>query len=309
MKDKFSLVHNFFLDLQKNICNEIEKIELQQKFFLDKWEKPSNEKLTGKGCSAVIKDGTVIEKGGVNFSFVEGDKLPQSASLNRPNIEKYSFQATGVSVVMHPKNPLAPTSHCNVRLFYAKEPKSNKNIWWFGGGFDLTPFYGFEEDCYLWHKAAYDVCLPFGKNVYAKFKKWCDEYFYLPHRQEQRGIGGIFFDDLNEWEFEKCFEFIQAVGNVYYKTYCEILTKRHPLPYNEEQRSFQLHHRGRYVEFNLIYDRGTLFGIKSGGRTKSILMSLPPKVSWEYDYKVKKNSPEQKLYDYYLKPQNWLNKK
>jgi coproporphyrinogen III oxidase len=253
-----------------------------------------------------LVDGKLIEQGGVNFSDVRGDKMPASATASRPELAGRSFQALGVSLVIHPKNPYIPTSHANVRFFIAEKEGSDP-VWWFGGGYDLTPYYGFEEDCISWHKTAEKACLPFGEEVYDKYKKWCDDYFYIKHRDEQRGIGGLFFDDLNEWGFDKSFKFLQAVGNSYIEAYRPIVSKRKDIGYAEKERDFQLYRRGRYVEYNLVYDRGTLFGLQSGGRTESILMSMPPLVKWKYNWQPEEGTEEALLYSYYLKPKDWIN--
>jgi coproporphyrinogen III oxidase len=246
----------------------------------------------------------VFEQGGVNYSRVTGDKLPPSATAHRPQLAGRQWTATGVSLVIHPNNPYVPTSHANVRYFEA-DRSGEEPVWWFGGGFDLTPFYPFDEDCVHWHRVARDLCAPFGDAVYAKYKKWCDEYFYLKHRNETRGIGGLFFDDLSEWDFEKSFAFMQAVGNGYLDAYLPIVERRKDMACGEREREFQLYRRGRYVEFNLVYDRGTLFGLQSGGRTESILMSLPPRVRYEYGYEPETGSAEARLAEY-LKPREWI---
>ena len=271
-------------------------------FEKDHWSK---EDGNGSGITSVICDGDVFEKGGVNFSIVHGNKMPKSASTLRPELEGRKYTALGVSLVLHPENPYIPTTHSNVRFFVAEEP-DKEPIWWFGGGFDLTPFYGFDEDAVHWHKTAKKACLPFGEKVYSKYKKWCDDYFYLEHRDEQRGIGGLFFDDLNEGGFDRCFEFMKSVGDHFSEAYLPIVIKRKDTPYGKKERNFQLYRRGRYVEFNLIYDRGTLFGLQSGGRTESILISMPPKVKWSYQFQVEKDSEEEKLYNHYLKPKEWI---
>ncbi|MPW37985.1 oxygen-dependent coproporphyrinogen oxidase [Vibrio sp. B1Z05] len=293
-------VKRFLLQLQDNICSELEKADGDATFVEDAWLREQG----GGGRTRVLKNGAVIEQGGVNFSHVFGDKMPASATANRPELAGRKFEAMGVSLVIHPKNPYVPTSHANVRFFIA-EKEGCEPIWWFGGGFDLTPFYPFVEDCQHWHQAAKQLCAPFGDTVYAEHKKWCDEYFYLPHRNETRGIGGLFFDDLNEWGFEKCFAYIQAVGEGYTKAYVPIIEKRKNTPFTEQQRQFQLYRRGRYVEFNLVYDRGTLFGLQSNGRTESILMSMPPLARWEYNYQVAEGSHEDRLYKEYLVPREW----
>ncbi len=258
----------------------------------------------GGGRSRVLADGAVFEQAGVNFSHVFGAGLPASATAHRPELAGRTFQALGVSLVIHPRNPYVPTSHANVRFFVAEKPGAEP-VWWFGGGFDLTPYYGFEEDCVHWHKTAKAACNPFGADYYLRFKKWCDEYFLLKHRNEPRGIGGLFFDDLNENGFKHCFGFLKSVGDHYVPAYLPIVQKRKATPYGERERDFQLYRRGRYVEFNLVYDRGTLFGLQSGGRTESILMSLPPLVKWRYDWKPAPGTPEAKLYEVFLKPRDW----
>jgi coproporphyrinogen III oxidase len=296
-------VRAYLLGLQADICTQLETVDGKAKFIKDKWEKPDN---AGDGLTCVLTNGDAFEQAGVNFSIVRGDNMPASATALRPELAGRSFTALGVSLVIHPNNPYAPTSHANVRFFVA-EKAGEKPIWWFGGGFDLTPYYGFDEDSIAWHQGAKNACDPFGAEVYSKYKKWCDDYFYLKHRDEQRGIGGLFFDDLNEGSFDECFAFMQSVGDSYIKAYRPIVEKRKDTPFTDHERQFQLYRRGRYVEFNLVYDRGTLFGLQTGGRTESILMSLPPLVRWEYQYSPEKGSPEALLYDKYLKPQDWLN--
>ena len=295
-------VKNYLLALQNDICSQLEQVDGESKFIEDAWEK---EDQTGNGLTRVLSNGKVFEQAGVNFSIVRGDNMPASATAMRPELAGRSFTALGVSLVIHPNNPYAPTSHANVRFFIAEKAGVDP-IWWFGGGFDLTPYYGFDEDAIFWHTTAKQACDPFGENVYSKYKKWCDEYFYLKHRDEQRGIGGLFFDDLNSGSFDECFSFMQSVGDHYIKAYRPIIEKRMNTPFSEHERQFQLYRRGRYVEFNLIYDRGTLFGLQTGGRTESILMSLPPLVRWEYNYEIKQGSEEEKLYERYLKPQQWI---
>jgi coproporphyrinogen III oxidase len=294
-------VEQYLKQLQDDICRQIEAEDGEGKFVEDSWERPGG----GGGRTRVMNDGAVIEKGGVNFSMIHGDTLPLSATAHRPELTGGSFKAMGLSLVLHPKNPYAPTSHANVRLFVA-EKDGIEPVWWFGGGYDLTPYYPFEEDCMHWHQTAKDACAPFGAEIYPRFKKWCDEYFYLKHRHETRGIGGLFFDDLNEWDFDTSFEYMQSVGNSFITAYRPILNKRKSLPYTERERDFQLYRRGRYVEFNLVFDRGTLFGLQSGGRTESILMSLPPLARWEYDWQPVAGSPEADLYDNYLSPRDWI---
>lgn len=292
-----SLVKSYLLDLQNRICNFIQQEDTQSKFIEDNWTHPQG----GGGVTRVLERGAVIEKAGVNFSHVEGQALPKAATEKRPELVHAQFQALGISVVIHPLNPYVPTSHMNVR-FIVVEDKTG----WFGGGFDLTPYYGFVEDCVQWHQMAKLACEPFGAEVYPKYKKWCDEYFFLKHRNEARGIGGIFFDDLNQWGFEQCFAFMQRVGHHYIQAYQPILARRKQVAYGEREREFQLYRRGRYVEFNLLYDRGTLFGLQSNGRTESILMSLPPWVKWSYDMHFPKESPEGKLQEDFLLPREWV---
>ena len=295
-------VKKYLVQLQESICSDLESLDGRAIFEIDRWTK---EDGSGSGITSVICDGNVFEKGGVNFSIVHGNKMPKSASTLRPELEGRKYTALGVSLVLHPENPYIPTTHSNVRFFVAEEP-GKEPIWWFGGGFDLTPFYGFDEDAVHWHKTAKKACLPFGEKVYSKYKKWCDDYFYLEHRDEQRGIGGLFFDDLNEGGFDRCFEFMKSVGDHFSEAYLPIVIKRKDTPYGKKERNFQLYRRGRYVEFNLIYDRGTLFGLQSGGRTESILMSMPPEVKWSYQFQVEKDSEEGKLYNHYLKPKEWI---
>lgn len=294
-------VKNYLLGLQQDICSALENEEVGKKFVIDKWQREAG----GGGRSAVIEGGEVIEKGGVNFSHVYGDGLPPSASAHRPELAGRSFQAMGVSLVIHPKNPYAPTSHMNVRLFVA-EKAGEEPVWWFGGGFDLTPYYGFKEDCIHWHQVAKAACDPFRMDLYPRFKSWCDKYFYLKHRNEARGIGGIFFDDFNELGFEQSFTFLQSVGDAYIKAYRPILAKRKSTSFQDKQRRFQLYRRGRYVEFNLVFDRGTLFGLQSGGRTESILMSLPPLASWKYNWQPEADSEEARLIKDFLTPKDWV---
>jgi coproporphyrinogen III oxidase len=298
-------VKDYLLSLQQTICCALEEVDGQEKFFEDSWQREPGEHLGGGGISAVLQNGKVFEQAGVNFSHVTGSQLPASATAHRPELAGRAFEAMGLSLVIHPRNPYVPTSHANVRFFIA-EKAGEAPVWWFGGGFDLTPYYGFDEDCHHWHKTARAACAPFGEAVYPKYKAWCDEYFYLKHRQEPRGIGGLFFDDLNEWGFERTFDFMQSVGDHYVPAYLPIVKKRCDTPYGERERDFQLYRRGRYVEFNLVYDRGTLFGLQSGGRTESILMSLPPLVRWQYNWRPEPGSEEARLYERYLKPRDWL---
>lgn len=294
-------VKKYLLNLQNQICQFVENEDGKEKFLEDKWE----HKEGGGGVTRVIAAGNAIEKGGVNFSHVQGAQLPQAATAARPELANSSFQALGVSVVIHPQNPYAPTSHFNIRCIVVEKPNQNP-IWWFGGGFDLTPYYGFKEDCQHWHTMAKAACDPFGADVYQNYKTWADKYFYLKHRNEARGIGGIFYDDLNVWDFSQCFAFMRSVGDHYIKAYQPILAKRKSMPFKKRERDFQLYRRGRYVEYNLLYDRGTLFGIQSGGRTESILMSLPPLVAWQYDWRPEPGSDEEKLYKEFLPVRDWV---
>ncbi len=300
-----SQVKTYLQNLQQSICCALEEEDGKEKFFEDGWQRDPGDHLGGGGISAVLQQGAVFEQAGVNFSHVTGSQLPGSATAHRPELAGRAFEAMGLSLVIHPHNPYVPTSHANVRFFIA-EQEGEDPVWWFGGGFDLTPYYGFDEDCVHWHKAAKNACDPFGKEVYPKYKAWCDEYFYLKHRQEPRGIGGLFFDDLNDWGFDKCFDFMQSVGDHYVPAYLPIVQRRKETGYGERERNFQLYRRGRYVEFNLVYDRGTLFGLQSGGRTESILMSLPPLVRWQYNYRPEAGSEEARLYQEYLKPRDWV---
>lgn len=294
-------VKSFLLSLQDQICQQLEQLETNSRFVEDKWERAEG----GFGVTRVLDNGAVFEKAGVNFSHVHGNNLPPSASASRPELAGRSFQAMGVSLVIHPHNPHVPTSHANIRFFIA-DKEGEEPIWWFGGGLDLTPYYGYEEDCQHWHQTAFDSCRGFPAELYPKFKKWCDDYFHIKHRNEARGIGGLFFDDLNDLGFEQSFALTQSVGRAFTKAYIPIVEKRMGTVFNEQQRDFQLHRRGRYVEFNLVYDRGTLFGLQSNGRTESILMSLPPLVKWSYDYQIEEGSQEQELFTKYLKPRDWL---
>lgn len=293
-------VRAYLLDLQDRICAALEGEEPATRFQEDRWDYPGG----GGGRTRVLAAGDTFEQGGVNFSHVQGKTLPPSATLGRPELAGRSFQAVGVSLVIHPRNPYVPTSHANVRFFMA-EREGEAPVWWFGGGFDLTPYYPFEDDAREWHRTARAACEPFGADIYPRFKAWCDEYFFLKHRNETRGVGGLFFDDLNEWGFERCLDFLRSVGDHYIAAYLPIVQRRKNTPYGERERDFQLYRRGRYVEFNLVYDRGTLFGLQSGGRTESILMSLPPVAHWRYNWQAEAGSPEAALHDY-LKPRDWL---
>ena len=294
-------VEQYLKGLQRSICEELSAIDGAASFETESWDRPEG----GGGISRVLAEGDVFEKGGVNFSYVEGGKMPGSATQHRPELAGRSFKAMGVSLVMHPRNPYAPTSHANVRCFVA-EKEGEAPVWWMGGGFDLTPYYGREEDVIHWHQTAKNACDPFGDDVHAKYKKWCDDYFYLPHRAEPRGVGGLFYDDLNEWGFEKSFDFMQSVGDSFSKAYVPIVLNNKDRDYGERERQWQLYRRGRYVEFNLVFDRGTLFGLQSNGRTEAILMSLPPLVRWDYGVTPEPGTPEAELLDYYLKPKDWV---
>lgn len=296
-----SAVKLFLLGLQQQICEGLEQLDGKGKFKADSWEREEG----GGGTSRVLTKGAVFEQAGVNFSHVTGASMPASATAHRPELAGRSFEAMGVSLVIHPNNPYIPTTHANVRFFIASKQGADP-VWWFGGGFDLTPYYPFEEDVIEWHQHSKSFCDPFGDEVYPKYKQWCDEYFYLPHRDETRGVGGLFFDDLNQEGFDTSFEFMQAVGTGFLTAYAPIVKRRKDTEYGEKERDFQLYRRGRYVEFNLVYDRGTLFGLQTGGRTESILMSMPPLVRWEYMYTAAAGSPEALLYTDFLKPRDWL---
>lgn len=294
-------VKDYLMGLQDRICAALEAADGQAHFQEECWERPGG----GGGRSRIIENGGLLEKGGVGFSHVHGESMPPSATAQRPELAGRSFQAMGVSLVMHPHNPHVPTSHANVRFFVAEMPGADP-VWWFGGGFDLTPYYADEADCVHWHQVAHDACKPFGDDVYPAYKAWCDEYFYLKHRQEARGVGGLFFDDLNKWGFERSFAFQRAIGDAYVDAYLPIVQRRRNTPYSAEQKAFQEFRRGRYVEFNLVYDRGTLFGLQTGGRTESILMSLPPTVRWGYNWQPEPGSEEARLSDEFLPVRDWL---
>lgn len=300
MTISIAAIKTYLLNLQAQICQQLEQEE-PLKFKESLWTRAEG----GGGITRVVEGGTVIEKGGVNFSHVYGMALPSSATAHRPELVGRNFQALGLSVVIHPRNPYAPTSHMNVRFFLAEQAQQQP-IWWFGGGFDLTPYYGFDEDCRHWHQIAKAACDPFGAGVYSQYKNWCDQYFFIKHRNEPRGIGGLFFDDLNAWGFDQCFAFMQSLGSSYLSAYQPILAKRKHTIYGDRERNFQLYRRGRYVEFNLVYDRGTLFGLQTGGRVESILMSLPSVVHWSYDWQPEPGSAEEKLYTEFLIPKDWL---
>jgi len=296
-----SAVETYLTTLQRRVCERLELIDQSAGFATESWDRPEG----GGGISRVLADGDVIEKGGVNFSHVVGSSMPASATQHRPELAGRSFRALGVSLVIHPRNPHAPTSHANVRMFMAEKPGAEP-VWWMGGGFDLTPYYGYEEDAVSWHTQAKAACDPFGEAVYPRFKQWCDDYFYIPHRQEPRGVGGLFYDDLNEWGFDQTFAFMRSVGDGFLNAYAPILERRKDTPWTEEERQWQLYRRGRYVEFNLVHDRGTLFGLQTNGRTEAILMSLPPLVRWEYGLTPEEGTPEARLMSDFLPPRDWL---
>jgi coproporphyrinogen III oxidase len=300
MSSHVSAVGSFLAGLQDRICTRLESLDGSSRFIEDAWRRAEG----GGGRTRVLRDGAVFEQAGVGYSEVQGERLPPAASAHRPELAGRAWSALGVSLVVHPHNPYVPTSHMNVRYFEARAPGAEP-VWWFGGGFDLTPFYPFDDDVRHWHRVAQDLCAPFGDEVYPRYKKWCDEYFFLPHRGEARGVGGLFFDDLAEGGFERCFAFLRAVGEGFPEAYAPIVERRHAMPYGEREREFQLYRRGRYVEFNLVHDRGTLFGLQSVGRTESILMSLPPRVRFEYGYAPEPGSAEARLADY-LRPRDWL---
>ncbi len=293
-------VKEYLIGLQESIVKELEEVD-GNAFRKDRWDRPEG----GGGMGRVIEEGNVFERGGVNFSHVHGDGLPASATAARPELAGRSFEAMGVSLVLHPRNPYAPTVHMNVRFFEAIKPGADP-VWWFGGGMDLTPYYGYAEDAIHFHQTCKDALQPYGDNFYSDFKKWCDKYFYLKHRQEPRGIGGIFFDDLNQPDFDTCFNLTKSVGDSFLTAYRPVVERRADTPYTENERDFQAYRRGRYVEFNLVWDRGTLFGLQTGGRTESILMSLPPIVKWRYDWKPKAGSAEDKLYTDFIIGKDWI---
>lgn len=295
-------VKEFLLGLQNRICAGLEDLDGRARFHTDEWQRDRG----GSGITRVISDGRVFEKGGVNFSHVFGDAMPASATAARPELAGRAYQAMGVSLVIHPLNPFVPTSHANFRLFVA-EKEGEEPVWWFGGGYDLTPYYGFEDDCRHWHRTAKAACDPFGEHYYPLFKRQCDDYFYLKHRDEPRGIGGLFFDDFNELGFARSFEFVRAMAESYLEAYAPIVEKRRDTPFGPRQKEFQEYRRGRYAEFNLVYDRGTVFGLQSGvGRIESILMSLPPVVRWWYDWQPEAGTEEARLYSDFLKHRDWL---
>lgn len=312
IEHKKKVIKAYFQQLQQKIAASLGHVD-GQVFVKEQWRRAEDKAqtaLAGGGVGYVLQGGHVIEKGGINFSHVTGQKMPASATAHRPELAGRRFEAMGVSLVIHPRNPYAPTSHMNVRFFIAEDDE-NEPIWWFGGGYDLTPYYGFEEDCVHWHKTAQVACQPFGEDIYSQHKHWCDDYFYLKHRQEPRGIGGLFFDDWNQekgeqWTLDACFKYIQAVGDSYLEAYLPILEKRKDTPFGEHERDFQCYRRGRYVEFNLVFDRGTLFGLQSGGRTESILMSMPPVVHWHYQGERASQPDEQTLLNEFLCAKNWV---
>jgi coproporphyrinogen III oxidase len=293
-------VRAFFLGLQERIVERLERLD-GSAFRSDRWERSEG----GGGTTCVLEEGSVFERAGVNFSHVRGEHLPPAASAARPGLAGRSFQAMGVSLVLHPRNPHVPTVHLNVRFLVAEKPSAD-SVWWFGGGMDLTPCYPFAEDAVHFHRVCRDALAPFGADAYARYKKWCDDYFYLRHRHEPRGVGGIFFDDLCEPGFDACFALARSVGEHFLPAYVPIVERRNCEPYGERERAFQAYRRGRYVEFNLVYDRGTLFGLQSGGRVESILMSLPPRVAWRYDWQPEPGSAEAKLYTDFLVARDWL---
>ncbi|MCP5157827.1 MAG: oxygen-dependent coproporphyrinogen oxidase [Gammaproteobacteria bacterium] len=299
----------YLSELQDRLTEALEVTDGIAVFHEDIWERftADDSTLAGGGRSRVLREGALFEQAGINLSHVTGTRLPPSATAQRPELAGCHFEAMGVSLVVHPRNPYVPTSHANVRFFNASK-QDVEPVWWFGGGFDLTPYYGFAEDCVHWHRTAQAACEPFGPQVYPDYKQRCDEYFFLKHRNEPRGIGGLFFDDLNEGGFARCFAFMRSVGEHFLPAYLPIVERRREQPYGEREREFQLYRRGRYVEFNLVYDRGTLFGLQSGGRTESILMSLPPRVRWEYDWRPEPGSPEARLHEFFLQPRDWLNR-
>ncbi len=293
-------IRDYFTGLQDRIIGELEAVE-GQPFLRDAWDRPQG----GGGISRLIEEGKLFERGGVNFSHVKGEQMPASATAHRPELAGRRWQAMGVSLVLHPRNPYCPTAHMNVRFFVA-EKDGEEAVWWFGGGMDLTPYYGFEEDARHFHRTCRDTLAPFGGDVHARYKKWCDDYFVLKHRNEARGVGGIFFDDLGEGGYDRCFGLTRAVGDSFTAAYLPIIARRRDTPYGDRERDFQAYRRGRYVEFNLVWDRGTLFGLQSGGRTESILMSLPPIVKWRYDWKPEAGTEEAKLYTDFLPPREWI---
>ncbi|RZU03024.1 oxygen-dependent coproporphyrinogen oxidase [Rivibacter subsaxonicus] len=300
-------VRDWLLDLQQRICTALEAADGQARFARDAWTKPPGERLQGEGITRILENGALLERGGVGFSHVRGPQLPPSATQHRPELAGAPFEAMGVSLVFHPRNPHVPTVHMNVRML-AAQTAGGGTVSWFGGGMDLTPYYGVEEDAVHFHRVCADALAPFGADKYPRFKKWCDEYFFLKHRNEPRGIGGVFFDDFSEFDGERSFAMTRAVGDAFLAAYLPIVQRRRDTPYGEREREFQAIRRGRYVEFNLVWDRGTLFGLQSGGRTESILMSLPPVVNWRYGWQPEPGSAEARLYSDFLRPRDWLDK-
>jgi len=299
-----SSVRTYLLGLQSRIIDTLQA-EDGKAFVSDGWTREPGSRLEGDGLSRLVEEGNLLERGGCNFSHVKGKAMPPSATAHRPELAGAPFEALGVSLVFHPRNPYVPTVHMNVRMF-AAQPEGRVPVAWFGGGMDLTPYYGFEEDAVHFHRTCRDALAPFGADLHPRYKRWCDEYFFLRHRNEPRGVGGIFFDDVNTPDFEACFAMMRSVGDHFLPAYVPIAEHRRTLPYTERERDFQAYRRGRYVEFNLVYDRGTLFGLQSGGRTESILMSLPPVVRWRYDWKPESGSAEARLYEVFLQARDWV---
>ena len=304
MSPPVDAAREYLLGLQDRIVIALESVDGGARFIRDAWTKPPGERLQGEGVTRLMEEGALLERGGVGFSHVRGPALPPSATQHRPELAGAPFEAMGVSLVLHPRNPFVPTVHMNVRMLAAL-PAGAAAVTWFGGGMDLTPYYGFEEDAVHFHRANRDALAPFGDDKYPRFKKWCDEYFFLKHRNEPRGIGGVFFDDFSELGFERSFAMLRAIGDTFLPAYLPIVQRRRDMPYGERERDFQAYRRGRYVEFNLVWDRGTLFGLQSGGRTESILMSLPPIVKWRYDWQPEAGTPEARLYSEFLRPRDW----
>lgn len=298
-----STIKSYLLRLQQKIADQLSAIDGQSQFTQDNWQGRGNS----HGRTWVIVDGKVFEKGAINFSHVHGSQLPPAATAKHPELAGQAFQALGISLIMHPQNPFVPTTHMNVRFFTTDNQSDDQQNWWFGGGYDLTPYYGFEQDCKHWHQIAKSACDPFGLDVYQQYKQWCDDYFFIKHRQHARGIGGLFFDDLNHWPIDKCFDFLQSVGDSFLPAYVPIVKKRMGLDFNRQQKQFQRHQQSRYVEFNLIYDRGTIFGLQYDGRVESILCSMPPQAMWSYQYPLTPGSAEADLYEKFLPARDWLN--
>jgi coproporphyrinogen III oxidase len=304
MRDVVGLVRNYLLELQQRIVDAMEAEDPQGRFIRDQWAKAPEDRLQGSGVTRLVEQAALLERGGVGFSQVRGSALPPSATQHRPELAGAPFEAMGVSLVFHPRNPHVPTVHMNVRVLAAGHP-GQAPVTWFGGGMDLTPYYGVEEDAVHFHRTCRDALAPFGDDKYPRFKQWCDEYFFLKHRNEPRGVGGVFFDDFSELGFERSFAMLRAVGDAFLSAYMPIVKRRRKSPYGEREREFQAYRRGRYVEFNLVWDRGTLFGLQSGGRTESILMSLPPQVTWRYQWAPEPGSAEALLYSDFLRPRPW----